>query len=153
MRFKYLALILLLASCTFETRLEVRNPPVFIKYADKVFRGELGHTVLPEEKIEFLGHNIAIGDSVVSELEINITEVAKVPFDNELPNLGKIIGIAAKTVLVDTNQYQRYKINFIGNGTQPNGMEKNEASVVIYAKNIESTPLNSSRFKPGLLKR
>ena len=148
-----LILVLFISACHLNNEKSKDNPPVFINYASQVLRTELKNTILLEEKIEFRGHNITNSDSTLTELEISIKDVAKVPFTDELPNLGQKIGVATKTVLADTNQYQRYKIIFIGKKQQDQSIRNTQSQIIVYPRDLTSIPLNSIQFKDGMLKR
>ncbi|MEE1943957.1 hypothetical protein VRU48_02480 [Pedobacter sp. KR3-3] len=139
---------LLLHACTSTNQTSVDNPPVLIQHANQVLSFELKDILMENENVQLKGSKFNKKDSVVSQLDVVIKNVERVPLKEELPNLGKKIGIIVKTVLLDTNQYQQYKISF----SAKEGVE-NPAEIVVLARDISSIPLNSSYFKEGALKR
>lgn len=148
-----LMITFLLSSCLFSGEKTTSYPPVFIGYANQVFESETVGAVKDGEEISYVGRKITRGDSTVSELEIAIKNAEKVPYEDELPELANKIGTAVKTILTDTNQYQQYKISYFRKKSELETAGADDATIIIHAKDVTSIPLNSSRFKPGLLKR
>ncbi|WP_199138706.1 hypothetical protein [Pedobacter sp. ASV12] len=139
---------ILLQSCISKNETPVDNPPVLIQHANQVLTFELKDILMENENVQLKGSKFNNKDSMVSQLDVVIKNAERIPLEQELPNLGKKIGIIVKTVLLDTNQYQQYKISFRAKDDL-----ENPAEIVVLARDITSIPLNSSYFKPGALKR
>lgn len=139
---------ILLQSCISKNETPVDNPPVLIQHANQVLTFELKDILMENENVQLKGSKFNNKDSMVSQLDVVIKNAERIPLEQELPNLGKKIGIIVKTVLLDTNQYQQYKISFRAKDNL-----ENSAEIVVLARDITSVPLKSSYFKPGALKR
>jgi hypothetical protein len=148
-----LVITAVLSSCSLAGDKTASYPPVFIGYANEIFKSETVGAVTEGEEVSYVGRKITRGDSTVLELEIAIKNAEKVPYQEELPELAKKIGTAVKTILADTNQYQQYKISYFRKNSKLESAGADATNIIILAKDVTSIPLNSSMFKPGLLKR